>query len=182
MAQDSRGVFLCAQFLGFCFFQYNLNSTFSICNSEQTLTSRLFKEKNQGKSFCLFICKVATGFNLLRSSWQMEQNSWPITLRCKAKLLRSMTPLICRLLFTSGRNKFIVLSFAYWLVFLLFLYLLTLKNLSEKKWIRIPWTSAVPLVDSNQEMSLKNTIYTTFTINQVNWTHPITLKTKVKMM
>ena len=49
----------------------------------------------------------------------MEQNSFPITLRCKAKLLRSMTPLICRLLFTSGRNKFIVLSFAYWLFFII---------------------------------------------------------------
>ena len=28
----------------------------------------------------------------------------------------------------------------------------------------------------------KKKIYSTFTINQVNWTHPITLKTKVKMM
>ena len=163
-------------------FLYNLNSTFSICNSEQTLTSRLFKEKNQGKSFCLFICKVATGFNLLRSSWQMEQNSWPITLRCKAKLLRSMTPLIYRLLSTSGRNKSIVLSFAYWLLFYYFFTYLPKKTFQKKKWIRIPWTSAVPLVDSNQEMSLKNTIYSISTINQVNWTHPITLKTKVKMM
>ena len=98
---------------------------------------------------------MATGFNLLPSSWQMEQDSWPITLRCKAKLLRSMTPLICRLLFTSGRNKFIVLSFAYWLFFIISLLTYPKKPFRKKKWIRIPWTSAVPLVDSNQEMSLK---------------------------
>ena len=46
VAQDSDGVFLCAEFLRFCLFQYNLNSTFSICNSGQTLNSRLFREKN----------------------------------------------------------------------------------------------------------------------------------------
>ena len=68
-------------------FQYSLNSRFSICNSGQTSTRRLFREKNLGESFCWFINKVATGFNLLPSSWQMEQNSWPITLRCKPKLL-----------------------------------------------------------------------------------------------
>ena len=45
MAQDSEGVFLCAEFLGFCSFQYNLNSRFYLCNSAQTLTSRLFREK-----------------------------------------------------------------------------------------------------------------------------------------
>ena len=93
-------------------FQYSLNSRFSICNSGQTSTRRLFREKNLGESFCWFINKVATGFNLLPSSWQMEQNSWPITLRCKPKLLLSLTPLICRLLFISRRNKFILLSFA----------------------------------------------------------------------
>ena len=38
-------------------FQYNLKSTFFICNSEQTLTSRLFREKNQGKSFCYLLVK-----------------------------------------------------------------------------------------------------------------------------
>ena len=57
-------------------FQYNLNSRFSICNSGQTSTRRLFREKNLGESFCWFINKVATGFNLLPSSWQMEQTSW----------------------------------------------------------------------------------------------------------
>ena len=46
VAQDSDGVFLCAEFLRFCLFQYNLNSTFSICNSGQTLNSRLLREKN----------------------------------------------------------------------------------------------------------------------------------------
>ena len=78
---------LSTQFSGLLLFQYNLNSRSSICNSGQTSTSRLFGEKNLGESFCLFINKVATGFNLLPSSWQMEQNSWPITLRCKPKLL-----------------------------------------------------------------------------------------------
>ena len=63
----------------------------------------------------------------------MEQNSFPITLRCKAKLLRSMTPLICRLLFTSGRNKFIVLSFAYWLFFFIISLLTYPKKPFRKK-------------------------------------------------
>ena len=63
----------------------------------------------------------------------MEQNSFPIILRCKAKLLRSMTPLICRLLFTSGRNKFIVLSFAYWLLFFFISLLTYLKKPFRKK-------------------------------------------------
>ena len=60
-------------------FQYSLDSRFYICNSGQTSTRGLFIEKNLGESFCWFINKVATGFNLLPSSWQMEQNSWPIT-------------------------------------------------------------------------------------------------------
>ena len=33
-------------------FQYSLNSRFSICNSGQTSTRRLFREKNLGESFC----------------------------------------------------------------------------------------------------------------------------------
>ena len=52
----------------------------------------------------------------------MEQNSWPITLPCKAKLLRSMTTLICRLLFTSVRNKLIVLSYCVLDLLFAFLY------------------------------------------------------------
>ena len=75
MAQDSDGVFLCAEFSGFCFFHYNLNSTFSICNSGQTLTSR--------KSVCLFISKVTTGSDCLGVADRWNKSSWPITLRCK---------------------------------------------------------------------------------------------------
>ena len=53
-----RFSFLYAELLGFCFFQFYLNSTLSICNSGQ-----IFREKNERKSFCLFIGKVATGSN-----------------------------------------------------------------------------------------------------------------------
>ena len=78
MAQDLDGAFwLIHTIFRVLLFQYNLNSRSSICNSGQTSTSRLFREKNLGESFCLFINKVATGFNLLPSSWQMEQTSWP---------------------------------------------------------------------------------------------------------
>ena len=121
---------LSTQFLGLCFFQYNLNSRFSICNRGQTSSGRLFRAKKLLKSFCLLISIVATGFNFLPSSWQMKQKSWPITLRCKPKLLQFLTPLICRLLFTSGQNKFIVLSFADSLFSSFFLYLQTLTGLS----------------------------------------------------
>ena len=57
MAPDSDGVFLCDEFLGFCFFQYNLNSRFSICNSGQTLTSRLFREKIKENHFVYSLVK-----------------------------------------------------------------------------------------------------------------------------
>ena len=78
MAQDLDGVFwLIHTIFRVLLFQYNLNSRSSFCNSGQTSTSRLFGEKNLGESFCLFINKVATGFNLLPSSWQMEQTSSP---------------------------------------------------------------------------------------------------------
>ena len=52
---------------------------------------------------------------------------YDVFLRCKPKLLQFLT-LFIRRLFTSVRNKFIVLSFAGSLFFLFFLYLLTLTG------------------------------------------------------
>ena len=116
MAPDSEGVFLCDEFLGFCFFQYNLNSRFSICNSGQTLTSRLFREKIKENHFVYSLVKRRLALTCFRIAGR-----WSKTLdQSQAKLLRTMTPLICRLLFTSGRNKFMALSLAYLLFFYFF--------------------------------------------------------------